>query len=114
MSKIDEMTIGEAKALAAMFGHGVAVGRPCPFEVGKAYLIRTVTHYWLGRVERVVGDFLVLSDAAWIADTGRYHKADCPENLVEAEPVRNGNAYVGMGAIVDARDWAAELVRDAK
>lgn len=109
MSKLDEMTIGEAKQIATMFGPT----KPCPFEVGKCYLVRTVTHYWLGRVERIVGDFLVMSDAAWVADTGRYSDATCAENLIEVEPVQ-GHAYVGLGAIVDAKDWTAELARDVK
>jgi len=107
---IDTMTIGQAREIAAMLGGGT--NEPCPFEVGKSYLIRTVTFFWLGRVTRVVGGFLVMDDASWVADTGRYHKATSVDALNEVEPV--GRAYVGLGSIVDARDWIGDLPSDAK
>lgn len=106
---IDELTIGEAKQLDSLLG-----GRQneCPFTPGSAYLIRTVTHYWVGRVDKVVGDFLVLGDASWVADTGRYGEATTADALNEVEPT--GRAIVGLGSIVDARDWAGSLPTDAK
>lgn len=115
--KLDELTVGEARELAAML-NGVALPakrteKPCPFVVGDAYLIRTVTNYWTGRVERVVGDFLVLSDAAWIADTGRYSEATDEAHLKEIEPV-NEPVFVGLGSIIDARGWTAALPRKVK
>ena len=109
---IDKMTIGDARNVASMFGGTSAHAEPCPFEVGKSYLIRTVTFFWVGRVARVVGAFLVLDDASWVADTGRYHKATSVGALKEVEPI--GRAYVGMGSIVDARDWTGDLPSDAK
>ncbi len=73
------------------------------YEVGKKYLIRTVTMIQIGRL-KVVGDKeLVLEDASWIADTGRYSEAlkkGCSV-LKEIEPFQN-DCIVGRGAIIDA------------
>ena len=81
-----------------------------PFELGKAYLIRTVTYFWTGRVVRVYPQFMVLEDAAWIADTGRYSDASTEEALEEVEP-REGPVIVSLGAIVDAVEWTSDLPR---
>jgi len=110
--KIDEMTIREAREIAQMFG-GAAGAKPSPFPAGSAWLIRTVTMAWTGRVRAVVGDFLVLDSAAWIADTGRYSAATKAENLTEVEPAGDG-VIVGIGAIVDARPWSGDLPTDVK
>lgn len=113
--EIDELTIKQIREIQNM---GVCrPSKPCPFEVGKAYLIRTVTMTWLGRVTDIKGNFLCLADAAWIADTGRYHRAakgeiaDMSES--EIEPVPNG-AIIGMGSIVDAVPWEGEMPLEAK
>lgn len=46
-----------------------------PYTVGTTYIIRTVTMYYTGRLQSVWPGELVLSDAAWIADTGRFSTA---------------------------------------
>ena len=79
-----------------------------PFEVGKSYLIRTVTLYSVGRVKSVYPGFLVLSDASWIADTGRYHDALKSASLHEVEPCVS-DQIVSLGAIVDATEWTHKL-----
>jgi hypothetical protein len=89
-----------------------------PFEVGKAYLIRTVTHYWLGQVRDIKGSFLCLeSPSAWVADTGRYSKATKlranPEDLAEVELVESP-AFVNTDAIVDATEWSGPLASSSK
>jgi hypothetical protein len=84
-----------------------------PFEVGKAYLIRTVTMILTGRVIGVVGSFLVLNEAAWIADTGRFNEALKTGELNEVEPA-DGNVFVGITAIIDVYEWNHSLLRVAK
>lgn len=42
-----------------------------PFEVGKEYLICTVTLYYVGRVKAAGFGWLVLEDASWVHWTGR-------------------------------------------
>ena len=115
---IDELTIGEAKQLARLFSSQDT--KPpaeaiTPFEIGSAYFIRTVTFHLTGRVRAVVGGFLVLDNAAWIADSGRY--ADAFKKgagaLSEVEPLPDGT-FVALSAITDASPWAHALPKEQK
>jgi len=108
---LDSLTIGEVRQIAGLFGTNT---KPCPFIVGQAYLIRTVTMAWLGRVVEIVGDFLVLEEAAWIADLGRFHLANSPDRFAEVEPAPSKRVYVGINTIVDAQDWYAGMATEAK
>lgn len=83
-----------------------------PFVVGKAYLIRTVTFHLLGKIERISGNFLVLSEACWVADSGRFSKAIKEGELNEVEFV--GDAIVSMTAIVDGFPWTHKLPKETK
>lgn len=83
-----------------------------PFEVGGKYFIRTVTYHLTGKVEAIQGNFLVLSDASWIADSGRFNEAIAKGTLSEVEPV--GTAFVNMNSITDAFPWKHELPKKVK
>ena len=87
-------------------------GSECPFAVGKAYFIRTVTYHMLGKVERISGNFLVLSDASWIASSGRFNTAISKGELDEVEYV--GDAIIGMNAIVDGFPWGHKIPSESK
>lgn len=84
-----------------------------PYQVGKNYLIRTVTHYYTGRLVTVFRQELVLEDAAWIADTGRFSTAIKSGNLNEVEPMQ-GPIVIGRGAIIDASIWSHKLPNEQK
>jgi hypothetical protein len=45
---------------------------------------------------------LVIEDAAWIADTGRFADAVKKAEFGEVEPFPDGRVIVGRGAIIDA------------
>jgi hypothetical protein len=79
-----------------------------PYMLGAAYLIRTVTMYYTGVIKEVYEHELVLSNAAWIADTGRYHDALKTGVFKEVEPI-NKDAIIGRGAIIDCVEWLHEL-----
>lgn len=81
-----------------------------PFEVGAAYFIRTVTYHLTGRVKAVIGSFLILEDAAWIADSGRFMQAIQDGKLSEVEPA--GDAIVNVNAISDAFPWKHALPKE--
>jgi hypothetical protein len=83
-----------------------------PFQIGKSYFIRTVTYHLVGLVTNIVGDFLVLKDAAWVADSGRFMQAIKDGKLSEVEPV--GEALVNTGSITDAFPWNHSLPKDQK
>ena len=74
------------------------------FPTGKPFYIRTVTHILTGvLVEAVPGSHFVLTDAAWIADTGRYSGALATANFSEVEPYPdNRPVWVGWTAMIDA------------
>jgi len=95
--KIDELTIGEARQLASMFGKS----SEHPFEIGAVYLIRTVTMIDTGRLLRVTPTEIVLEEAAWIADTGRFSDALKSLSFSEIEPFPDGEVIIGRGAIID-------------
>jgi hypothetical protein len=99
---IEELTIKEARQLAALF-NGQPQMTQHPFEVGKNYFIRTVTHHHTGRLVEVTNQELVLTDAAWIADDGRLTDALKTGIFNEVEMFPTGSrVIVGRGSIIDA------------
>ena len=79
--------------------------QPSAFDdfVGKNIFIRTVTMALTGRLVAVYDQELLLEDAAWIADTGRYANAVASGDFSEIEPYPDGKQVpVGRGAIIDA------------
>jgi hypothetical protein len=73
-----------------------------PWVIGKHYLIRTVTMIDTGKLVAVTQQELVLEDAAWIADTGRFSDALRSESFNEVEPFPDGRVIIGRGAVIDA------------
>ena len=98
---IDDLTIGEARQLAALFGTH-ALPTEHFWEVGKIYLIRTVTMTDTGRVVAVGEHEIVLEDAAWVADTGRFANAIRKAEFGEVEPFPDGRVLIGRGSVIDA------------
>jgi hypothetical protein len=84
-----------------------------PLRVGNSVLIRTVTHYHIGKVVGLTKDEVILSDASWVADTGRFYTALVKGELREVEPFV-GNVSVNRGSIIDATEWKHALPRDQK
>ena len=86
--------------------------RNSAWKVGAAYLIRTVTHYWLGKCAYLDDKELVLTGAGWVASTGRYNETVRdglkPRGNEEFEPVP-GEVIIGRGSIVDAVEWSHEI-----
>ena len=110
--KLDDLTIGEAKELARLFGGTQSAAHP--YDVGKNYLVRTVTMILTGRLVEVGPQELVLEDAAWIADTERWWDSLSTGKLREVEPYPEGRVIVGRGGIIDACVWAHALPRTQK
>lgn len=84
-----------------------------PIRLGNNVFVRAVTHYYTGRIVEITKDELVLEDAAWIADTGRFENALRTGALNEVEPFLSPVA-IGRGAIVDVTDWTKDLPRAVK
>ena len=84
-----------------------------PLVEGTPVLIRTVTHYYTGRVVAVSDADILLEDAAWITDTGRFNAALVKGDLEEVEPFPDP-VLVNRGAVVDITRWAHDLPRAVK
>lgn len=125
-SNIDELTIGEAKRriaeadeLRKLLGLSVPAGAPMSsgqshsFKIGDAIFVRTVTHHYTGRLVAVTDADILLDDAAWIADDGRFSEALKTGTLNEIEPYP-GRCCVSRGAIVDWCSWDHALPRTVK
>jgi len=84
------------------------------WNIGKNYFIRTVTLHFTGKLVAVTDKELVLVDAAWIADTGRFSqfvKGDL-QSSVEIEPYPDKEkVIVCRGGIIDAIEWKHSLPR---
>ena len=74
------------------------------FAVGTKYLIRTVTMYYTGKLTAVTDTDLVLSCAAWIADTGRFHDALKTGIVNEVEPFVH-DVIIPRAVVIDATQW---------
>ncbi|MGA3209453.1 MAG: hypothetical protein ABSE05_16715 [Syntrophales bacterium] len=100
--KLDDLTIGEVKERAKMFNSQSAPCNDSPWEIGACYMIRTVTMIDTGILVAVTSQELVLEEAAWIADTGRFAQAIEKAEFGEVEPFPEGKVIIGRGSIVDA------------
>jgi hypothetical protein len=103
--KIDELTIGEAKELAAMFGkcETAKIG-PQPYTIGDTWFIRTVTYHLVGELKAVYPQELVLKGGTvmWVADDGRFTDAISKGTFNETEIYGDQDVVVGRGSITDA------------
>lgn len=84
------------------------------WEVGKNYVLRTVTMIDVGKLIEVTDNELVLEDASWIADTGRWNEFLNKGTYSESEPFPDGKVIVGRHAIIDAVLWKHPIVRNVK
>ena len=83
------------------------------WKIGEKYFIRTVTMYHIGELVDINDKELILKNASWVADTGRFHNALKTGVLEEVEPFVN-NVLVNRTAIIDATRWDHDLPRDVK
>lgn len=108
--EIDNLTVKEIKHIQSLLKGS---GETHPFQVGKNYFIRTVTHHLTGRLVKVTSKELLLEDAAWIADDGRFFDCLKDGKINEVEPFQD-DVIVGRGSIIDATVWRHPLPRTQK
>ncbi len=117
MIDIESLTVKELREivrLAGCVGSGAArKGKSHSLTVGECVFIRTVTAYFTGRIVAVTSADIVLADAAWIADTGRFSAALKTGTLGEVEPYPDG-VTVSRGGVIDVSPWKHALPRDVK
>lgn len=108
---LDDLTLGQLKQVQSMCGVSKSEH---PYQIGKNYFIQTVTHYYLGRLLEVLKDELVLEEASWVADTGRFSDFMRDGKFNEVEPYPSGKLIVGRGSLVQAFEWSHKLPKDQK
>lgn len=86
-----------------------------PWTIGANYFIRTVTHHYTGKLIEVYDTEIVLVDAAWIADDGRFAQAIATGSFNEVEPYPDGmEVIIGRGSLLDAAMIPFALPRGQK
>lgn len=75
---------------------------------GKGVFIRTVTMHYVGRVERITRSWIFLTDASWVAESGRFGHALATGTLSEVERMP-GLVRVSRGGIIDVAEWSHKL-----
>lgn len=83
------------------------------FEVGKSYLIRTVTFYYTGRLKKINSRELLLEEVSWIADTGRFSECLMEGKFNEIEPFLK-DVIIPRDSLIDATVWTHKLPRSVK
>ena len=98
---IEDLTLKQIREIQALSA-APAKSDNSAWEIGQTYLIRTVTMIDTGVLVAVTGQELVLEDAAWIADTGRFSDALKSLQFKEVEPFPDGRVIIGRGSVIDA------------
>jgi hypothetical protein len=104
MIDIESLTLKEAREISRLFQPNNQPASPAdsPYKIGEVYLVRTVTMIDTGRVVRVTPQEIVLTEAAWIADTGRFADALKKAEFSEVEPFPDGEVIINRAAVIDA------------
>jgi hypothetical protein len=80
--------------------------------IGKKIFVRTVTYHLLGRVTKIVGGFVFLEEASWVADSGRFMQFVKDGAVKEVEPI--GDWFFNISSVVDGCIWKHALPKEQK
>jgi|ERR1700679_2823302 len=111
MSQFDEVRANMQKSVAPYYVSSTGViseSNEGFWQIGKSYFIRTVTMYCLGKLKAINSQELLMENASWVADCGRFHEAQKTGKLNEVEPFVN-DVILNRSSIIDATLWNALL-----
>lgn len=100
---LEEMQLKDVLKLVNAFGNKNEKKNDI-WQVGSAYFIRTVTMHLIGRVEVLNDHEILLKNAVWVADSGRFNNALKKGELEEVEPFED-DVILNRDCIVDATRW---------
>jgi hypothetical protein len=80
---------------------------------GDSVFIRTVTHYYTGRIRRITRSWIVLDEVTHVFDTGSFESFFRQGNASIAERLPDGWCIARNG-ITDGGPWAHSLPLKAK
>lgn len=93
------------------------VSKESGWEIGDNYLIRTVTHIQVGKLIDINDKEIILSNASWVADTGRWSQMlnKGLENVdnSEIEPFID-DIIINRGALIEATKYRHSLPKEVK
>lgn len=115
MSKTIELSDEDLKKVQDLLGiNGFKEIQSYEDLVGEKIFFRTVTYHALGEVKKIVGRFVHLKSASWIADTGRFMNflKDGVQENSEIEPV--GEMFLNMDTVVDFFYWKHKIPTEQK
>lgn len=98
---LKDLTLGELATLKNLFDKAQSCDNS-PYIIGGNYLIRTVTMTLAGKIVKVFSNEIELTDASWVADTGRFAEAINTSKFEDVEKPQKDKVIVGRNAIVDA------------
>jgi len=97
---IGDLTLNQMTEISSLVGKN---NEKHFYKIGRNYLIRTVLFSYTGKLIDISNKELLLSDAAWIADTGRYNIAVKDSEFDEVEPYQDAQEIIiGRDTVVDA------------
>lgn len=103
MININESTVKPIREIQALGAGSPSSPTDSHWKIGKTYFIRTVTHHLTGVLLSVTPQELVLNNACWIADDGRFNLAVKNGTFEEVEPFpADAEVIVGRGSLIDA------------
>lgn len=108
---IDTLTLGQLKEIQSMCGTKETAKHP--FKTGEKYFIRTATYFQLGRLKEVCGKWLILEEASWIADTGRFYDFLKDGKCNEYEAFQD-DVIIPIDSIIDVTKWDHDLFKGKK
>lgn len=113
MKILEEMKLKDVIQLVGCLQGNKSESQKSFFEVGVSYFIRTVTMYLVGTIKNISGKEILMENAAWIADSGRFYDALKTGTLNEVEPFIQ-DVIVNRDCIVDATIWTHNLPLEQK
>lgn len=109
---LEEMKLKDVMQLVGLLQNKNEVSNEL-WQIGKAYFIRTVTMHLIGKLKVITNKELLLEDAVWVADSGRFHNALKDGSLNETEPFVN-SVILNRDCIVDATIWQHLIPNEQK
>jgi hypothetical protein len=82
-------------------------------EIGRKYFIRTLSYHYVGLLIGLTDTRLVLEQASWVADSGRFGEALKSGGLDEVECYPT-QVFINRGVVVDESEWVHDLPTESK
>ena len=81
--------------------------------IGKKYFVRTLSYHYVGVLKGLNDNSMVLGDASWVADSGRFNQALANGTLSEVERYP-GDVILNRNVVVDSSICSHSLPKESK